>query len=114
MFPLMFIAAYGLCNFLVKIQSKKEKIILFVLFIFSHSIYSIHNWEKIYFTPYVNFAGGFFPSINNLIPTFQNSIQFPVVYLSTIALIIFLIISCIKIKKFEKAPRFGKNLFGSR
>jgi len=49
MFPIMFIAAYALGDFIKQIQNQKEKIIFFVLFMTAHSLYIISFFDELYF-----------------------------------------------------------------
>jgi len=50
MFPIMFIAAYAVGDFIKQIQNQKEKILFFTLFITAHSLYIISFFDKIYFS----------------------------------------------------------------
>jgi len=98
MFSLIFISAYGLSNFLERIKNKKDRIIFFVLFLVSHSVYALSFWEKIYLSPYYYWNSQMVGQAM-ITTTIQNSIQDPLVYLLTIALLIFFIINCFKIRK---------------
>jgi len=92
MFPIMFIAAYGLSNFLMLIKSKKEQIAFFVLFIFSHAVYALSFWERIYFLPYVQWGEQIIRQKQMAMATIQNTIDNSFVYVTTIVLITFIII----------------------
>jgi len=50
MFPIMFIAAYALGDFIKQIQNQKEKILFFTLFITTHSLYIISFFDELYFS----------------------------------------------------------------
>ena len=50
MFPIMFIAAYALGDFIKQIQNQKVKILFFTLFITTHSLYIISFFDKLYFS----------------------------------------------------------------
>jgi hypothetical protein len=47
----IFIASYGLWQFVKEISSNKTKIIFIIYFMFVHSITTFSYWEKIYFSP---------------------------------------------------------------
>jgi len=94
MIPVMIIASYGMWNILGKIHSKKEKILLFVSFIFCHSLFTLTFWETIYFSP-----GKF--QFNPLPFTMQNALNDPIIQWSSIGFVILLITLIVKNRKTE-------------
>ena len=96
MFPLIFISAYGLSNFVIKIRSKKHQVIFLILFLTSHSVYALSFWERIYFKSYHAWGSVRESTANMVTATIQTTFQDPLVYFPTIALIIILIILYIK------------------
>jgi len=84
MFPVMFIAAYGLGSFVKQIQGQKEKILFFMSFIIAHSLYMISYFEHMYFkNSYANEGFKVRPEV---------MLNDPIVYVSTIT---FVMISCL-------------------
>jgi len=83
MFPVILIASYALAEFIKQIQNQKEKILFFILFIISHSLYIIPFFEEIYFSTRIDVRGWLSP-----IPvSSQLSLIEPVVYLSSMMLV---------------------------
>ena len=109
MFSIIFIAAYGLGNFLMKIKSKKGQITFFVLFILSHAVYTLSFWERIYFLPYVQWGEQIIRQKQMAMATIQNTIDNSFVYVPTIVLITFLIIIYFKNYKIQR-KNFSKSL----
>jgi len=90
MFPVMFIAAYGLERFIKQIQSKKEKILFFTSFIIAHSLYIISFFDNLYFS---NIYDG---------EAYQTSSQIalndPLVYVSSITFLMISFLVYLRIK----------------
>jgi len=90
MFPVMLIASYALGKFIKQIQNQKEKILFFMLFIITHSLYIISFFDKFYF------SGG---TMKNPIPvSSQLSLNDPLVYISTIIFVAVFILIYLRVK----------------
>jgi len=92
MIPVMLIASYGMWNLLGKIQSKKEKFLLFFSFIFCHSLFTLTFWKTIYFSPNQMM-------LNPLLFSMQNSFNDPIVIWASIGFVILLITLFFKNRK---------------
>jgi len=100
MFPIMIIASYGMWNLICKIQSKKEKFLLFFSFIFCHSLFTLTFWKTIYFSPGVDAVDpNRIISPSHLPFTMQNAINDPIIQWTSIGFIIILIALIIKNRK---------------
>jgi len=103
MFPIMFIAAYALGDFIKQIQNQKEKILFFTLFITANSLYIISFFDELYFSNIRWYSP--------LPVTSQHALIDPVVSVSTIIFIgvSFLIYLRVKLKTSTKTRQeFGK------
>jgi len=90
MFPIILIASYALGKFIKQIQNQKEKILFFMLFIITHSLYIISFFDKIYF------SGAFWG--NPLPVSSQHSLIEPLVYVSTIIFVMIFILIYLRVK----------------
>jgi len=93
MFPVILIASYALGEFIKQIQNQKKKILFFMLFIITHSLYIISFFDEIYFSN----RGGW---LSPLPVSSEHSLIDPVVYLSSMIFvgISFLIYLRVKIR----------------
>jgi len=90
MFPIILIASYALGNFIKQIQNQKEKILFFMLFIITHSLYIISFFNNIYFSS--AYWG------NPLPVSSQLSLNNPLVYVSTIIFVAVFILIYLRVK----------------
>jgi len=90
MFPIILIASYALGNFIKQIQNQKEKILFFMSFMITHSLYIISFFDKIYFSS--AYWG------NPLPVSSQLSLIDPLVYVSTIIFVAVFILIYLRIR----------------
>jgi len=90
MFPVMLIASYALRNFIKQIQNQKEKILFFMLFIITHSLYIISFFDQIYFSD--TWWGGELPIHSEL------SLIDPLVHGSSIIFVMIFLLIYLRIK----------------
>jgi len=94
MFPVILIASYALGKFIKQIQNQKEKILFFMLFIITHSLYIISFFDKIYFSGF-----SILNIMNNPLPvSSQLSLNDPLVYVSTIIFVMIFILIYLRVK----------------
>jgi len=90
MFPVMLIASYALWNFIKQIQNQKEKILFFMSFIIAHSLYIISIFDEIYFSNA--------EWISPLVMSSKNSLNDPLVYVSSIIFVVIFVIVYLRTK----------------
>jgi len=90
MFSIILIASYALGEFIKQIQSQKEKILFFMSFIITHSLYIIAYFDKIYF------SNEFWR--NPLPVSSELSLNDPLVYVSSITFIMIFILIYFRIR----------------
>jgi hypothetical protein len=91
-FPVILLASYGLFNFIKQIKNQKEKILFFMSFIITHSLYVIPQLDKIYFSTSEWWRSP--------IPvSSESSLTSPLVYVSTIIFVVIFVMISLRIKK---------------
>jgi len=94
MFPVILIASYGLGKFIKQIQNQKEKILFFVLFIISNSLYIISFFDVIYFS-----SNSLLSAWTSPLPvSLQLALIDPLVYVSTIIFVMIFVLIYLRIK----------------
>jgi len=90
-FPILFIASYGLWRFIKQIQNQKEKILFSAFFIITHTLYLIPLLNSIYFSSEI-FVESPLPVSSQL------SLNEPLVYLSSLVFVMIFVLIYLNIR----------------